>query len=355
VLHTDEGLLHGYLDGALKTDQRLEVESHVAACGPCAAALQEARQLKSQATKILSRAAPPPLARPPRSMPDRRRKRPMIPVAWAASVAVALAAGWTARTMMRQAPASQPLSVESSGGTPGLVGGAAVQDSMAAGEARTDELGWATKPQEPARAEAEAPAPAEGRRPAAAPSRRQRSTTNQSPRPTAPPRAEPEMAKAAAPPPAALADRVVEQQAREQAAVTGAVRRDAPVNEARAEAVPRSAAVRPVYAVPLVEALPGYAVVAVATGEHPLLVVSQLSAAGDSVILVYDTMDGPADPGRIFDQGIVLERDANGQPVTIVGRYRTVGTYRITARSTGGISRDSLATLLDLLELRDLR
>lgn len=354
VLHTDEGVLHSYLDGALRSDERLEVESHIAGCVSCAVALREARQLKSQATKILSRARPPRVVNRPRSLPDRRRRRPLVTVAWAASVAIALAAGWTARAILRQQPGG-PLAAASIEQEIGTLEGAALSDATT----RTDSgLSSAAAPVEPTRTLAEAPRTQE-----------QRGTRRSRRSPTAR-EEEPAMAKAAAPPPVPPAEQIAaeplpradlrvirlpepdRQEARNAAQadeVKGAVGRAA----APAAAAPGTE--RSGYPGPLAETLPGYSVVDVKTGLNPQLVVTQISSAGDTVVLVYAPTAAPDDDNRIFDQGIVLERDATGRPRNVVGRYRIVGNYRITALATGGISRDSLGTLLDLLEVRELR
>jgi anti-sigma factor RsiW len=51
--HPDEGEIHAWLDGALDSAQAAELEAHVAACPPCAAAVAEARGLIAGASRIL--------------------------------------------------------------------------------------------------------------------------------------------------------------------------------------------------------------------------------------------------------------------------------------------------------------
>jgi len=352
VLHTDEGVLHSYLDGALRSDERLEVESHIAGCVSCAAALREARELKSQATKILARARPPRVVQRPRSLPDRRRKRPLVPVAWAASVALALVGGWTARAMLRQQPIGPLASTASAEQEMSPAEGVALAD--AASRVVDSGLSSSTAPAQPVETLAEAPRT------------QQRSGTRRSRRSAAAPVEEPAAAKGAAEPPAPVAEQAAaEPQAQGELRVIRLTepppeeaRNEARAAEALADAFDRTAlvsAARPAHLGPLAETLPGYSVVGVKTGTNPLLVVTQISAAGDTVVLVYSAVDAPDEDNRIFDQGIVLERDAAGRPRTLAGRYRIVGNYRITAQGTGGISRDSLGTLLDLLEVRELR
>src|SRR5688572_27621665 len=52
--HLDEGTIHAWLDGALDAGQSREIETHVAACAACSAAVAEARGLIAGASRILS-------------------------------------------------------------------------------------------------------------------------------------------------------------------------------------------------------------------------------------------------------------------------------------------------------------
>ena len=51
--HIDEGTIHAWLDGALSADEAAQVESHVAQCASCSAAVAEARGLIAGASRIL--------------------------------------------------------------------------------------------------------------------------------------------------------------------------------------------------------------------------------------------------------------------------------------------------------------
>lgn len=93
--HADEGTLHAYLDGELTTVEAAGLEAHLDGCVPCRARLEEARALIERAQGILGRAAPQP-----RLASGRTGARPLprwLPLAWAASVLLALGAGWVAR------------------------------------------------------------------------------------------------------------------------------------------------------------------------------------------------------------------------------------------------------------------
>jgi hypothetical protein len=99
--HADDGTLHAYLDGELSALERAGLETHLAGCAACRARLEEERDLVERAQGLLARAAPPAA-----SLPPRRRAggagiaRPLprwVPLAWAASVLLALGGGWLAR------------------------------------------------------------------------------------------------------------------------------------------------------------------------------------------------------------------------------------------------------------------
>ncbi|HEX8272688.1 MAG TPA: carboxypeptidase-like regulatory domain-containing protein [Longimicrobiaceae bacterium] len=105
--HVDEGLLHAWLDGeraALEPGTADEVRRHLAECGECRARLEEARGLRDRAAALLRGGSPlvvevPPFeslaARPAPARPGRGRM-----LAWAASLALALGAGWLARAAL---------------------------------------------------------------------------------------------------------------------------------------------------------------------------------------------------------------------------------------------------------------
>ena len=121
--HATDGELHAYLDGALNSvdpHRADRLRLHLARCSDCTARLEDARALHERVREILAEAEPgspevPPFetilerqansVSGPAEVDDaeakgsptpipRRRSRP--PLAWAASVAVALGAGWLA-------------------------------------------------------------------------------------------------------------------------------------------------------------------------------------------------------------------------------------------------------------------
>ena len=93
--HVDDGMLHGYLDGALSALDAVRVERHVADCAACQLRLDAARGVIQRAARLLEWASPPA----DRAAPPLAELRPYtaprwrVPVAWAATIVLALGAG----------------------------------------------------------------------------------------------------------------------------------------------------------------------------------------------------------------------------------------------------------------------
>ena len=94
--HVDDGTLHAYLDGELPPAERARVEAHVAECSPCRTRLAEERALIERASRLLGLAQP--VERPAPPMHQLRRPRLVwrlrVPIAWAASVVLAVGLGY---------------------------------------------------------------------------------------------------------------------------------------------------------------------------------------------------------------------------------------------------------------------
>jgi anti-sigma factor RsiW len=97
--HVDEGQLHAYLDGALPPGDRERVDAHLAECPGCRQHLEEARALITRADALLALARP--VERPAPPLHELRRPplwwRVRGPVAWAATVVLAVGVGWVLR------------------------------------------------------------------------------------------------------------------------------------------------------------------------------------------------------------------------------------------------------------------
>ena len=93
--HVDDGVLHAYLDGELPPAERARLEAHVAECAACRTRLEEERALVERASGLLGLAQPPERAAPPLHQLQRRRgSRLRVPLAWAASVVLAVGLGY---------------------------------------------------------------------------------------------------------------------------------------------------------------------------------------------------------------------------------------------------------------------
>lgn len=114
--HVDEGTLHAYLDGELPSTERAALEAHLAQCATCRATLTEERALLERASALLGSARPAERAAPPfeqiRRTPRRSPWHVRTPVAWAASITLALGIGYSLQSPdARVAPATPSESV----------------------------------------------------------------------------------------------------------------------------------------------------------------------------------------------------------------------------------------------------
>jgi hypothetical protein len=174
--HIDEGILHAYLDGAIDalagtgalpaSVTQAGVEAHVAACPDCRALLDAARAGRAGADAILRDAGVATIDVPPFEfvargrVPAAPRRRAALPLAWAASVMLALGAGWWGSETWRMDRAASA---------------AADTDAAQAAPAAARAEAAITVPTEPAVAQADAttaasaPPPAERRAPVSVP------------------------------------------------------------------------------------------------------------------------------------------------------------------------------------------
>jgi hypothetical protein len=96
--HVDDGLLHAYLDGELSPAETQGVDAHLAQCPDCRHRLEEERALIARAAELLALATPPDRALPAFRAgdvkpPTRLWWEVRLPLAWAATVALALGIG----------------------------------------------------------------------------------------------------------------------------------------------------------------------------------------------------------------------------------------------------------------------
>src|SRR5213080_2704601 len=96
--HVDDGTLHTYLDGELAPAEARGVDAHVAQCPACRERLEEERALITRAGELLALAAPPDRELPPFRAgdvkpPTRLWWKVRLPLAWAATLVLALGIG----------------------------------------------------------------------------------------------------------------------------------------------------------------------------------------------------------------------------------------------------------------------
>ncbi len=132
--HVDDGTLHAYLDGELPPVERERVDTHLKGCQVCQARLAEERAILEGASKLLGMATPPDRAMPPLTQ---LRRPPVVwrlrrPLAWAATLILAVGLGWYVRGTFAdraapvreeadQAVASKPASAPNAPPSAGLV------------------------------------------------------------------------------------------------------------------------------------------------------------------------------------------------------------------------------------------
>jgi len=105
--HVDDGTLHAYLDGELTAVEVDRLTAHMAGCQACRTRLDEERALVERASRLLDLAAPPASGRivPPLAELQRPRLwwQVRTPLAWAATVVLAVGLGWIMRPVARRA------------------------------------------------------------------------------------------------------------------------------------------------------------------------------------------------------------------------------------------------------------
>ncbi len=98
--HLDDGTIHELLDGEIPSAQLPPLQAHLASCAECRARLESAREMVDFSDELVELLDDPPVAAPVATVvtPLPSRSSPWIrQLAWAASIAVAVGAGWYAR------------------------------------------------------------------------------------------------------------------------------------------------------------------------------------------------------------------------------------------------------------------
>jgi hypothetical protein len=97
--HLDEGLLHELLDGEIPSIDLPPIQAHLAACSECRARLEEAREFAGEAERLVETIEVPERDTPRGGVigPSPRARPWGRDLAWAATVVVAVGAGYLAR------------------------------------------------------------------------------------------------------------------------------------------------------------------------------------------------------------------------------------------------------------------
>src|SRR5207253_10270246 len=107
-----DGSLHGYLDGELALAEARGVDAHLAQCPECRRRVDEERALIARAAELLAVATPPDRALPAFragdvKAPTRQWWQVRLPLAWAATVALALGIGTYLGSDEQRAPEAE--------------------------------------------------------------------------------------------------------------------------------------------------------------------------------------------------------------------------------------------------------
>jgi hypothetical protein len=117
--HVDDGELTAYADGAYPANDpvALRIGAHLSTCENCRTRLEQAHALRDRAAEVLGYATPARVQAPAfesleaqLATPTQRRRRP-IPLAWAASIIMALGLGWFGRGFWQNPPAGSDVAV----------------------------------------------------------------------------------------------------------------------------------------------------------------------------------------------------------------------------------------------------
>ncbi|HEY0672706.1 MAG TPA: hypothetical protein VGD27_10580 [Longimicrobiales bacterium] len=118
--HVDDGELTAYADGAYPVDDpvALRISAHLSTCANCRTRLEQNEDLRARAALILSYAAPASLQAPSfeslQAQVDNQRSRVprTIPLAWAATIILALGIGWFGRGAWQGVPQRNTVATE---------------------------------------------------------------------------------------------------------------------------------------------------------------------------------------------------------------------------------------------------
>lgn len=108
--HLDEGMIHELLDGEIPSSDLPPITAHLATCADCRARLERAQALMAEADELIETLDLPAVPSAADVTPLRvlRRPRWVVPMAWAASLVLAVALGYAARQSAPLLPLPAP-------------------------------------------------------------------------------------------------------------------------------------------------------------------------------------------------------------------------------------------------------
>lgn len=104
--HLDDGMIHELLDGEIASSELPPISAHLASCAECRARLERAQALMAEADELIEVLDIPAAVDAPATVvtPIRRPQRWVAPLAWAASLVLAVGVGYAARGNLLQIP-----------------------------------------------------------------------------------------------------------------------------------------------------------------------------------------------------------------------------------------------------------
>ncbi|MES2124800.1 MAG: zf-HC2 domain-containing protein [Gemmatimonadota bacterium] len=111
--HLDDGMIHALLDGEIPSSELPPITTHLASCAECRARLERAQALMAEADELIEVLDLPAEVEVPATIvtPIRRPQRWIAPVAWAASLVIAVGGGYAARGNLILVPPQESVAV----------------------------------------------------------------------------------------------------------------------------------------------------------------------------------------------------------------------------------------------------
>lgn len=112
--HLDDGTIQDLLDGELHSSALPPIQAHLAVCAECRARLEAGRVFMAEADALIEMLDEPPVAVPARTIPTPQVKRDWtLRLAWAASLVIAVGAGYYSRGGVLRPTVNRPDAIAS--------------------------------------------------------------------------------------------------------------------------------------------------------------------------------------------------------------------------------------------------